>query len=307
LLAGQLLAEGHEVLSASRTPSPLSAVRHLEVDVRDHDGLASLVAETKPEEIYYLAAHHASSEGVDRPFVGDLTESFAVNTAAFAALLAAVSTHAPSTRTLYASSCRVFGRGDGQRTNESTPRRPTCPYGISKAAAMSVAEHFRHVHGLFVTSAILFNHESELRGPTFIVTKLAQAALAASADPRTMVTVNSLDDATDWGAARDSVRAMRLMLRTGQPDDFVVATGTSHTVRELAAACFAVQGLDWSRHVIAQPVTARPPRSMAGDATKLQHKTGWSPSVTFDGLIRDILLRIQRHGSSRPTDFHSYL
>lgn len=307
LLSTQLLAEGHEVINASRTPSPLSDVSHVGIDVRDHNKIASLVERLKPEEIYYLVARHASSEEIEKPFVGELTESFAVNTAAFGALLEAVSTHTPSTRTVYASSCRIFGRGDGQRFSETAQRLPACPYGISKTAGMAVTDYYRREHDLFVTNAILFNHESELRGPTFIVSKLATAALAASADPYVQVTVNSLDDAADWGSARDYVRAMRLMLGADQPDDFVVATGTSRTVRELAATCFAVFGLDWSKHVISTPTTNRPPRNIAGDATKLRQMTGWTPSLPFDALIRDILLRIQRNGSERPADFHSYL
>ena len=307
LLSAQLLAEGHEVITVARSPSPLSDVRHVTLDVRAHDALASLIMNLRPDELYYLAARHASSEALERPFASELTESVAVNAISFALLLEAIAARTPHTRTVYASSCRVFGRGEGQQMNETSPRIPWCPYGISKAAGMSAGENYRRAYDLFVTNAILFNHESELRGPTFIVKKLAMAAIAARADPRSRVAVNAPDDATDWGGARDYVRAMRMMLRAGKPDDFVVATGTSHTVRELAAECFTALGLNWAQHVDLPHSSPRQPRSMAGDATKLRQATGWTPTLRFDELVKDIIIRIQRYGSERPADFHSYL
>jgi len=307
LLSAQMLAEGHEVITVSRSPSPLSDVHHVALDVRDHDALASLITQLRPDELYYLAARHASSEAPERPFVSELTESVAVHAISFAAMLEAIAARTPYTRIVYASSSRVFGRGNGQQVNEASPRIPGCAYGISKAAGMSTAENYRHTRDLFVTNAILFNHESELRGPTFIVKKLAAAAIAARADPRSRVVVNALDDATDWGDARDYVRAMRMMLRASEPDDFVVATGTSHTVRELATECFAALGLNWAEHVESSQSSPRPPRRMAGDATKLRNTTGWTPTLRFDELIRHIVMRMQRHGSERATDFHSYL
>ena len=307
LLSAQLLAEGHRVTTVSRTRPVLDAVDHRSLDVTNRQAIDGIIAELLPDEIYYLAAHHRSSQDGSPPLNVDIDGCFSVNAVAFAALLAAVASRAPEARTVYASSCRVFGRGDGRPLDESACRIPICPYGISKAAGMGLAELYRRERGLFVGSAILFNHESELRTATFLSKKLALAALAARADPTVRVTVGSLDDVADWCSARDAATAMRLMLRNDTADDFVVASGQLHTVRDFAAACFEAVGLDWKRHVIAVPAEGRPRWRLVGNSTKLSACTGWQPSLHFKAMVRDLVARTDRHERQRPADFHSYL
>ena len=198
-------------------------------------------------------------------------------------------------------------RPNGSLLDETARRGPICAYGISKAAGMDIADLYRRERGLFVASAILFNHESEFRPATFLSKKLALAALAARGDPGVRVTVGSLEDVADWCSARDAAAALRAMLRTDVPEDFVVASGRLHTVRDFAAACFAAVGLDWSRHVVAAPVEGRPRWRLVGDSTKLTSRTGWRPALAFEAMARDLVARTDRNERQRPTDFHPYL
>ncbi len=307
LVSAQLLAEGHRVTTVSRTPSPLTDVDHRSLDVSDSAAIESLVAELVPDEIYYLAAHHRSSQDGTPPLDTDLIGCLEVNATAFAALLGAVDRHAATARTVYASSCRIFGLGDGRLLDETAGRAPVCPYGISKVAGMAIADLYRRERNLFVASAILFNHESELRPAGFISKKLVLAALAARTDPGVRLTVGSLDDAADWCSARDATAALRAMLRTEKAADFVVASGRLHTVRDFAAACFGAVGLDWARHVAAAPVEGRPRWRLVGDSTKLVSRTGWHPTLGFDEMVRDLVMRTDRYERQRTADFHPYL
>lgn len=307
LISAQLLAEGHGVTAISRRPCPVAAVDHRSIDVADHAAVARLVAEIVPDEIYFLAAHHRSSQEGPPPLDADIAGSLSVNASSFAALLAAVASHAPTARTVYASSCRIFGLGDGSLLDETARRAPVCAYGISKATGMAIADLYRRERGLFVASAILFNHESELRPASFLSKKLALAALAARTDASVRVTVGSLDDMADWQSARDATAAMRAMLRTDHARDFVVATGRGHTVRDFAAACFEAVGLDWTRHVVATPAEGRPRWRLVGDSTTLTSETGWRPSLEFGAMVRDLVARTDRHERQRPADFHPYL
>lgn len=307
LISAQLLAGGHDVVSVSRRATPLHGVEHRAIDVLNSSAVEQLIADVVPDQIYYLAARHRSSEDPAPSLEGDMAESLAVNATAFARLLDAVERHAPKARTVYASSCRIFGRGDGQLLRESCPRHPVCAYGVSKAAGMAVADMFRRDRDVFVSSAILFNHESELREDKFVSKKLVMAAIAAREDPRRNVTVNSLDDVADWGSARDYVAAMRAIALAAEPGDFIVASGRLRTVRDFAEACFAAVGLDWSRHVTSAQEGNHHRWRLVGDSTKLVMQTGWRPTLAFEDMVRDLVKRAEHYGRQRPTDFHSYL
>lgn len=307
IVAAQLLAERHRVTTVSRRPCPLPTVEHRMLDVTDHAAIERLVADVAPDEIYYLAAHHRSSQDSRPPLDADIAGCLAVNASSFGAVLAAVARHATAARTVYASSCRIFGLGNGRIVDETAHRAPVCPYGLSKAAGTAIAEIYRREVGLFVTSAVLFNHESELRPATFLSKKLALAAIAARTDPTIRVAVGNLDDVADWSSARDVAAAMRAMLRVNNADDFIVASGRLHSVRDFAAACFGAVGLDWESHVVAEPAAGRPRWRLVGDSTKLMACTGWRPTLDFQGMVKDLVARTERHERQRPVDFHSYL
>jgi GDPmannose 4,6-dehydratase len=310
LVSAQLLSDEHEVISISRRPSPLSGVQSEIADIKVEGVTSSLVEKHRPDRIYFLAAYHRSSEAKDPEPADDLLGCLRLNAIAFAETLGSARKHCPHSRTVYASSCRIFGEGNGSLLDESAPRIPVCAYGISKVAGMGAAELFRQEHGLFVSSAILFNHESELRTSNFVSKKLALAALRAKADPSFIVTVGSLDAVADWGSARDYCQGMTAMLEAGQPGDFVLASGKLRTVRDFASEAFTSVGLDWKAHVKEDPAASggRVWR-LIGDSSQLKKHTGWSPHYDFSDMVRDLVKKTEAEekNGQRSADFHSYL
>jgi len=310
LVSAQLLSEGREVVSVSRRPSPLAGVQSEIADI-EVEGVASVLVEKhRPDRIYFLAAYHRSSEGKNPDPADDLIGCLRLNAIAFAETLGAARQHCPRSRTVYASSCRIFGEGNGSLLDESAPRIPVCAYGISKVAGMGAAELFRREHGLFVSSAILFNHESELRTSNFVSKKLALAAVRAKTDPTFAVTVGALDAVADWGSARDYCRGMTAMLEAERPGDFVFASGKLRTVRDFASETFAYVGLDWKDHVKEDSTASRGRVwRLLGDSTQLKTQTGWSPQYDFTEMVRDLVKRTEAEqgNGQRSADFHSYL
>ncbi|MEY3480891.1 MAG: hypothetical protein RIQ71_1666 [Verrucomicrobiota bacterium] len=310
LVSAQLLSEGHEVISVSRRRSPLSGVESEIADIGVEGVTSSLVEKHRPDRIYFLAAYHRSSEATDPDPADDLIGCLRLNAIALAETLGSARKHCPHSRTVYASSCRIFGEGKGSLLDETAQRTPVCAYGISKVAGMGVAEFFRQEHGLFVGSAILFNHESELRTSNFVSKKLALAALRAKADSSFVVTVGSVDALADWGSARDYCQGMTAMLEAERPGDFVLASGKLRTVRDFASEAFACVGLDWKAHVKEDP-SASGGRvwRLLGDSTQLKRQTGWSPQYDFSDMVRDLVKRTEAEEANgqRSADFHSYL
>jgi GDPmannose 4,6-dehydratase len=309
LLSAQLLAEGHRVVSLSRKESRLSAVTNVFLDIRKADAVDEIVREFRPEQVYYLAAFHRSSEDPAPQLAIDVSTCLAVNTIAFGDLLGSIERHVPTAKTVYASSSRVFGACDGALVQENTARTPVCAYGISKAAGMDLAGLYRRTSGLFVSSAILFNHESELRPPSFVTTKLAAAALVSVIKPTTQVKVRCIDDMVDWGSARDYTAAMRYLLDQPESGDYVVASGYLKSVAELAAACFAYVGRDWREHVTSAFDRQSAVRSPRGDAHKIR-SAGWEPFFTFEEMVEDLMHRLSksmRNEMSPSTDYRDFL
>ena len=310
LVSAQLLSEGHEVISASRRRSPLSGVHSEIADIGVEGVVSSLVEKYRPDRIYFLAAYHRSSEAKDPDPADDLIGCLRLNATAFAETLGSARKHCPHSRTAYASSCRIFGVGNGSLLDETAPRIPVCAYGISKVAGMGAGELFRQEHGLFVSSAILFNHESELRTSNFVSKKLALAALRAKADSSFVVTVSSLDAVADWGSARDYCKGMTAMLEAERPGDFVLASGKLRMVRDFASEAFACVGLDWKAHVKEDP-SASGGRvwRLLGDSSQLKRQTGWNPQYDFSDMVRDLVKRTEaeEQNGQRSADFHSYL
>lgn len=255
------------------------------VDVLDFASVASLVRDFAPDELYYLAAHHHAAEDQPEPAHLLVRTSLDVHVVGWTHALEAIGAHAPRCRAFYASSSHVFGAPASPTQDESTPVAPTGVYGITKAAGMHVARLYR-ARGVFASCGILYNHESVLRGPSFL-----SAKIAAAARERTRVRLGRLDATVDWGFADDTVRAMRAILAHESPGDFVVATGIPHTVRDFASAAFASVGLDWRDYVEEDvSVLRKPQATLVGDARKLREATGWSPSVTFDQMVARLVV-----------------
>jgi GDPmannose 4,6-dehydratase len=194
----------------------------------------------------------------------------------------------PRTRAFFPSSSEIFAEAGEEPQSETTRAAPLSPYGAVKAFVLHAVQAFRARYGLHASVGILFNHESPRRPEQFVTRKIARAAAAISLGLEDHVDLGNLDASRDWGFAGDYTRAMQLMVRADEPDDYVVATGEAHTVRELVDVAFRAVGLDWRDHVRYDESLARgatDPRALLGDATKLRERLGWRPEVGFYELV----------------------
>jgi GDPmannose 4,6-dehydratase len=289
-LAELLLAKGYEVHGIIRRSSTFSTGRiehlydrlHLHYgDVTDGSGLYSLLRTLQPNEVYNLAAQSHVRVSFDQP-------SYTANATGLGtlALLEAVRDVAPAARVYQASSSEQFGNEPAPQS-EQTAFRPRSPYACAKAFAHHIAVNYRESYGLHVSCGILFNHESPRRGETFVTRKIAQAVAKIAAGKQEKLALGNLDAQRDWGFAGDYVEAMWLMLQQERPDDYVIATGETHSVREfLAIACERV-GLNPAAIVTHDPRYDRPAEvdCLLGDASKARRALGWSPRVDFRDLV----------------------
>ncbi|MFI5413566.1 MAG: GDP-mannose 4,6-dehydratase [Candidatus Lutacidiplasmatales archaeon] len=262
-------------------PAPLAG----QVDIHDPAAMNALVERFAPDELYYLAARHHSSE--ERPDdASELRESTRVNFLALVNVLDAVRARAPSCRVFYAGSSHMFGSPASPRQDESTPFSPENPYAITKVAGAHACALYRARHGIHVSVGILYNHESPLRGARFVSQRIARGARQAERDPSFKLALGSLSATVDWGYAPDFVDAMVRIVAQPDPADYVVATGEPHTVGEFVEVAFRALGLDWREHVEEDRGRVRSPaNALVGDASKLRARTGWRPTVSFEEMV----------------------
>jgi GDPmannose 4,6-dehydratase len=203
-------------------------------------------------------------------------------------LLEAMRAVKPDARFYQASSSEMFGKAQETPQTEKTPFYPRSPYGVAKVFGHWITVNYRESYNLFACSGILLNHESERRGLEFVSRKVTDAAARIKLGKASELRMGNLDAKRDWGYAPDYVRAMWLMLQQDEPDDYVIATGRTHTVRDLIEVAFGHAGLDWRKHVVIDPKFIRPAEVdvLVGDASKAKRKLGWSPTVTFEEMIK---------------------
>jgi GDPmannose 4,6-dehydratase len=292
-LAELLLGEGYEVFGVVRQPvsgtfENLEAIRpRLELqqaDVLDELALVDVLEACRPQEVYNLAAPSFVPMSWRQPV---LTAEFAA--VGCTALLEAIRRVDESIRFYQASSSEIFGEPREVPQNEETPLAPVTPYGVAKAYAHFITRSYRRRYGLHASSGILFNHESPRRPLDFVTRKVCHAAAAISLGLESEVTLGDLDARRDWGYAADYVRAMWLMLRQDEPGDYVVASGESRSVRELAESAFSYAGLDWREHVRVDEALIRGTaelHDLVGDASKARQVLGWSPTLGFEELVQ---------------------
>ena len=290
-LAELLLEKGYEVVGMMRRSSApnLWRVEHLlhrivlkPADLLDQLSLLRLVDEVRPHELYNLAAMSFVPASWDQPM---LTGEF--NALGVTRLLDAVRRVDPSIRFYQASSSEMFGKVRQVPQNELTPFYPRSPYGVSKVFAHYITVNYRESYNLFAVSGMLFNHESPRRGLEFVTRKVSDGVARIKLGRADTLSVGNLDAQRDWGFAGDYVRMMWLMLQQDRADDYVIATGVSHSVRELVEIAFAHAGLDWKKHVRIDPALMRPAEvdHLLGDPSKARAELGWMPSVGFKQLI----------------------
>ena len=284
-LANLLRGEGNEVWGLTRRgtlPPDLAFVRPTPPgDMRDQASIKRAIKVAAPDEIYHLAAQSSvAASWSDPTHTGDVT---GLGTAR---LLEAVGQTAPKARIFLASSSEIFGLPDTAPQNESTPIRPVSPYGAAKAYSHHLASVYRR-HGLYVAAGILYNHESPRRAESFVTRKITQGAVSIARGERSELRLGNLEARRDWGFAGDYVRAMHLMLQQPEPDDYVIATGETHSVRDFCEVAFARVGLDYQAYVVSDPAYWRPaePIPLVGDFSRAKNTLGWAPSVSFDELV----------------------
>jgi len=293
LLCTLLHKKGARVFGIGRASERTQSFVHFSaLDICDLPRVNDLLAEARPDEVYYLAAYHHSAEQQKPP--GEVVAlSLEVNTQGLNNVLAAIAdSPTPRARVFYAASSRVFGDPDEDVQDENTPMAPVCAYGISKAAGVHLCRYYRREHDVYVSTGILYNHESPLRPEHFVTRKIVRAAVRISAGLERELVLGNLDARVDWGWAPDYVEAMHAILRLDCPDDFVLATGVLHSVREFVEIAFSAVGLNWREHVVERSGVleeSRAVRPLRGSAAKLQAATGWRPRVSFEEMVRIML------------------
>ena len=290
-LAELLLAEGYEVLGLLRRTSTVNIERisHIQDrvilvsgDLTDEVSLIKVLQEYAPHEVYNLAAQSFVATSWTQPVLTGETTALGVTR-----LLDAIRIVDPSIRFYQASSSEMFGRVHAVPQNESTPFYPRSPYGVAKVYGHWITVNYRESYDLFAVSGILFNHESPRRGLEFVTRKVTHAVARIKAGLDREVRLGNLEAQRDWGYAADYVRAMWAMLQGDAPQDYVIATGETHSVRELCEVAFAAAGLRYEDHVVVDPAYLRPAEVdlLVGDATKAKRELNWKSEVDFYGLV----------------------
>jgi GDPmannose 4,6-dehydratase len=298
-LAELLLSKGYEVHGLIRRSSSFSTGRidhlyrdphlgesHLHLhygDLSDSSSLIHTLNRIRPDEVYNLGAQSHVKVSFEMPeFTADATGMGNLR------LLEAVRCADWPIRFYQAGSSEMFGKAAETPQRETTPFYPRSPYGVSKVFAHWMTVQYREAHGIFAANGILFNHESPRRGPTFVTRKVTRGIAAILAGREKKLYLGNLDARRDWGYAPEYVEAMWLMLQAPEPDDFVIATGEMHTVREFVESAFSTAGLDWREYVVIDPAYFRPTEvdELCGDASKAAAKLGWQPRTRFADLVR---------------------
>jgi GDPmannose 4,6-dehydratase len=297
-LAEHLLKIGYEIHGTDTDPARLAKAEELlaqstgpgkffphVVDSASFTDLSDLVRATHPDEVYNLAADTSVEHSFSDPLA--TAHSVAVGTAN---LIQAISLNQPETRIFQASTAEMFGNSPGPQ-NEDTVLAPLSPYACAKVYAHQLAAMHRNCYDMYICSGIMFNHESPRRDVRFVSRKITFGIARILAGDISSINLGNLTAKRDWGHARDYVTAMQLMLQQAEPVDYVIATGTSHSVTEFLEIAFGLVGLEWREHVVVDPDLRRPsdPADLLGDATRARTRLGWEPSIDLAELIHEML------------------
>lgn len=290
-LAELLLGKGYRVAGVVRRTSTVNFERiaHIQdrvelvpADLLDHASLLNALAMVRPDEVYNLAAQSFVQTSFGQPVLTAETTAVGVTR-----LLEAIRVVDPTIRFYQASSSEMFGKVREVPQTESTPLHPRSPYGVAKVYGHWITVNYRESYGICGSSGILFNHESPRRGLEFVTRKISHAVARIALGLQDELRLGNLDARRDWGFAGDYVEAMWAMLQHPEPDDYVVCTGETHSVREFCSLAFAVVGLDWERYVVVDPEFFRPAEVdlLVGDYSKAERVLGWKPTTSFVDLV----------------------
>lgn len=298
-LAELLLEKGYEVHGIVRrvaledSERRLSRIVHLlprialqAASLESYASLHSVVAKVQPDECYHLAAQSFVSYSFDDEF-----STINTNINGTHNMLSAIRHLVPQCKFYFAGSSEMFGKVEVSPQNENTRFRPRSAYGISKVAGFDLTRSYREAQGMFACSGILFNHESPRRGFEFVTRKITSAVARIAAGEAKEVRLGNIEARRDWGHAREYVEAMWRILQQPQPEDFVIATGQCHSVREFVEAAFACVGLNYRDYVVVDPALYRPAEVdlLMGDASKAKEQLGWTPQVALRELVEEMV------------------
>jgi GDPmannose 4,6-dehydratase len=290
-LAEFLLEKGYEVGGVVRRSSMekfdrIERIRDritiLQADIHDQTSMIDALRRFDPVEVYHLAAQSFVPTSWSQPVLTGEFTGLAVTR-----LLESVRQVNAAIRFYQASSSEMFGKVQETPQNESTPFYPRSPYGVAKVYGHWITVNYRESYDLFAVSGVLFNHESPRRGLEFVTRKISHGVARIAKGRAKELRLGNLDSKRDWGFAGDYVRAMWMMLQTDEPEDYVIATGRTHSVREFAEKAFSHVGLDWQDYVVQDPEFLRPAEVdyLVGDSSKAREKLGWQPEVPFEELV----------------------
>ncbi|NPV72682.1 MAG: GDP-mannose 4,6-dehydratase [Pelotomaculum sp.] len=293
-LADFLLKKGYRVFGAYRRTSTINLdrlcylgienqVELLPMDLTDQGNIVRVLQKVQPDEVYNLAAQSFVAVSFEQPVTtGEITGLGVTN------LLEAIRLVNKEIRFYQASTSEMFGKVQAVPQNETTPFYPRSPYAAAKLYAHWMTVNYRESYGMYACSGILFNHESPLRGLEFVTRKITYAVARIKHGLERELRLGNLEAKRDWGYAPEYVEAMWLMLQQDEPDDYVIATGETHSVREFVEEAFACVNLDWRDYVVVDPAFYRPAEVdlLVGDPSKAREKLGWQPRTTFKDLVR---------------------
>src|SRR5881296_762028 len=291
-LAELLLEKGYEVIGVVRRTSHdsyerighlLDRVHIVAADLLDQHSLTTVIRDAKPDEVYNLAAQSFVPTSWTQPVLTGEFTALGVTR-----LLEVIRLAHPEARVYQASSSEMFGKAVETPQRESTPFYPRSPYGVAKVYGHWITVNYRESYGMYACSGILFNHEGERRGREFVTRKVSHGVARIVKGRARELHLGNLDARRDWGFAGDYVEAMWRMLQQPDPSDYVVGTGTMHTVRDLCAAAFSHVGLDWQKYVKVDSRFVRPAEvdTLLADASRARKELGWMPKVSFEQLVR---------------------
>ena len=291
-LADLLLEKGYEVYGMVRRSSveKLDRIEHIrnrvkfvQADLLDQLSIISAIREADPDEVYNLAAMSFVPTSWSQPVLTGEFTAIGVTR-----MLEAIRLVNKNIKFYQASSSEMFGKVRQNPQNENTPFHPRSPYGVAKVYGHFITVNYRESYGIFAASGILFNHESPRRGLEFVTKKVTNAVAKIKLGLAESLYLGNLDAKRDWGYAKDYVEAMWLMLQQGSPDDYVISTGETHSVKEWVEASFSCLDLDWEKYVKMDEKLLRPAEVdlLIGDSTKARDKLGWKPQVNFEGLVK---------------------
>lgn len=277
------LARNLNTINRETLPSTFSHVELIQGDLQDEESLRRAVSQSNPDEIYNLAAHTNIATSWD-----ESTTVIDINSLGFARLLNVIRESKREPRIFQASSCQVFGLANESPQDEDTEFSPQNPYGCSKAFTQFLSKSFRDSHNMFISTGILYNHDSERRGTQFLTRKVSSGVAKIYCGIENELILGNLKSERDWGYAKDFVKAMWLTLQQENPGDFIIATGESHTAEEYVKLAFESVSLDWKDYVKTDPGLFRPaePNPLCGDPTKAKNLLGWEPETRFNDLVR---------------------